>query len=410
MGIGITGLADMLLMCGITYGSEKAVEVTEAIMRDLAIAAYGESIALAKLYGPCPAMATLEQRREFIDSGYMVNMPSEMRAEILEVGIRNSHLMSIAPTGTISLYAGNISSGIEPIFAPSYTRKILNDDGTKRSEEIEDYAVHLFHELVGDGPIPNLVTAQDLDPMSHLVMQAAAQKWIDSSISKTINLPREIPFADFEKVYWDAYDLGCKGCTTYRPNDVTGSILSVEEAPQKAEPVEEVYDPMAPRPENLKGATYKIKAGSEHAMYVSMTYTTDAQGKKHPYEVFMNSKNMEHFAWTVALTRMISAIFRRGGDVSFVVEELKAVFDPRGGSWIKGRYVPSDAAAIGGVIEQFMKDIDYIPQDSALIASDLKGETIPDLKVELCPKCHSSNVKREQGCSACLDCGHSKCG
>jgi ribonucleoside-diphosphate reductase alpha chain len=166
---------------------------------------------------------------------------------------------------------------------------------------------------------------------------------------------------------------------------------------------------MAPRPDNLKGGTYKIKTGSDHAMYVSMTYTTDAQGKKHPFEVFMNSKNMEHFAWTVALTRMISAIFRRGGDVSFVVEELKAVFDPRGGSWIKGRYVPSDAAAIGGVIEQFMKDIDYIPNDSVPIISNVKNEIIIE-KVELCPKCHSSNLKVEQGCSACLDCGHSKCG
>jgi ribonucleoside-diphosphate reductase alpha chain len=123
----------------------------------------------------------------------------------------------------------------------------------------------------------------------------------------------------------------------------------------------------------------------------------------------MNSKNMEHFAWTVALTRMVSAIFRRGGDVSFVVEELKAVFDPRGGSWIKGRYVPSDAAAIGGVIEQFMKDIDYIPSDSVPIISNVKDEIIVE-KVELCQKCHSSNMKNESGCLACLDCGHSKCG
>jgi ribonucleoside-diphosphate reductase alpha chain len=411
MGIGVTGLADMLLMVNMVYGSDEAVELTDKIMKDLAIAAYDESIELAKLYGPCPATDTLEKRIQFNLSGFMENMPDEIKEGIIENGIRNSHLMSIAPTGTISLYAGNISSGIEPIFATDYTRKVLEKDGTRRLEKVRDYAVQLYRETIDfddDNPIPNLVTAQDLSPLAHIKMQSAAQKWIDSSISKTINLPKEISFEDFEAVYWLAYEMGCKGCTTYRPNDVTGSVLSVEEAPVQAEPVEEVYDPMAPRPDNLKGATYKIKTGSDHAMYVSMTYTTDAQGKKHPFEVFMNSKNMEHFAWTVALTRMISAIFRRGGDVSFVVEELKAVFDPRGGSWIKGRYVPSDAAAIGGVIEQFMKDIDYIPQDEALIIP--LAQPVPDLKAQLCPKCHSSNMKIEQGCSACLDCGHSKCG
>jgi len=412
MGIGITGLADTLLMCGITYGSPEAAYLTETIMRDLTIAAYEESIRLAIIYGPCPAMQTMKQRESFIISGFMKNMPDEIKKAILLHGIRNTHLMSIAPTGTISLYAGNISSGIEPIFATDYTRKILNDDGTKRLEKIQDYAVHLYQQTIDfddDNPIPHLVTAQDLDPMSHLVMQAAAQKWIDSSISKTINLPKEISFEDFEKVYWDAYEMGCKGCTTYRPNDVTGSILSIEEEPVQTEPVEDIYDPMTPRPDNLEGATYKIKTGSDHAMYVSMTYTVDSEGKKHPFEVFMNSKNMEHFAWTVALTRMISAIFRRGGDVSFVVEELKAVFDPRGGNWIKGRYVPSDAAAIGGVIEQFMKDIDYLPSDKILIIPATKEKEILNLKVELCSKCHSSNLKIEQGCSICMDCGYSKC-
>lgn len=410
MGLGITGLADMLLMCGITYGSEEAVELLDSIMHDLAVWAYEESIQLAKLYGPCPVTMTLEQRQKFIMSGFMQNMPDEIKDGIILHGIRNSHLMSIAPTGTISLYAGNISSGFEPIFATNYTRKVLNPDGTKRLEKVEDYAVRVYRELIDfddDNPIPNLVTAQDLKPWDHLVMQAAAQKWVDSSISKTINLPEDIPFESFKEVYWLAYENGCKGCTTYRPNAVTGSILSVEEKP-KDEPKPMPVNVLAQRPDDLPGKTYKIKAGSEHAMYVSMTYIEE-NGHKRPFEVFMNSKNMEHFAWTVALTRMISAIFRRGGDVSFVVEELKAVFDPRGGSWIKGKYIPSDAAAIGGVIEQFMKDIDYIPNDKAPILSDVKPEKVSD-KVELCPKCHSSNMKNESGCLACLDCGHSKCG
>ena len=162
----------------------------------------------------------------------------------------------IAPTGTISLYAGNVSSGIEPIFAYGYTRKVLQPDGSKIEERVRDYAValyekHFYETVYNPGDFKSsawsddylrssawsddyrpttFVTAQDLPPDAHLRMQAAAQRWIDSSISKTINLPREISFEDFEAVYLRAYDLGCKGCTTYRPNDVTGSVLTVEEA------------------------------------------------------------------------------------------------------------------------------------------------------------------------------------
>jgi ribonucleoside-diphosphate reductase alpha chain len=416
MGIGITGLADALLMLGQVYGSDYAVKTINFVLQKLTIAAYEESIELAKVFGPCPVTKTLEQRQQFITSGFMINMPEHIKDGIITHGIRNSHLMSIAPTGTISLYAGNISSGIEPIFAPSYTRKILNDDGSHRLETIEDYAVKFYRDEFGNEAfedIPKLVTAQDLSPEAHLKMQAAAQKWVDSSISKTINLPESISFEDFEKVYWMAYDMGCKGCTTYRPNPVTGSILSVEKATVEAP--KEPQETISPREDALKGATYKIKTSSPHAMYVSMTYTIDGNGKKAPYEVFMNSKNMEHFAWTVALTRMISAIFRRGGDVSFVVEELKAVFDPRGGSWVKGSYIPSDAAAIGRVIEEFMKDIDYIPSEGHIVTNP---ETIAALqdsrngvvtKLEVCTNCHSINLKNESGCTACLDCGHSKC-
>jgi ribonucleoside-diphosphate reductase alpha chain len=421
MGLGITGLADMLLMMNCVYGSDESVVMLEEVMKTLTIAAYQESIELAKLFGPCPATETLEQRQKFIMSGFMQRMPDFIKDDIVKYGIRNALLMSIAPTGTISLYAGNISSGIEPIFSDEYTRKVLNPDGSHRFEKVQDYAVKLYRETIDsntNNPIPNYVSAQTLDPLSHLKMQAAAQRWIDSSISKTINLPEDIPFEDFEKVYFMAYDMGCKGCTTYRPNDVTGSILSVEtklvDAPNTppvlidAEHRNTLFGPPPERPETLQGMTYKVKPGSNHAMYIGLNYIEE-NGQKRPYEVFMNSKNLEHFAWTVALTRMISAIFRRGGDVSFVVEELKAVFDPRGGYWMKGRYVPSDAAAIGGVIEQFMKDIGYIPSDASVVITDTKPEKISD-KVDLCPKCHSSNLKNESGCSACLDCGHSKCG
>src|SRR5690606_13822482 len=183
------------------------------------------------------------------------------------------------------------------------------------------------------------------------------------SISKTINLPESISFEAFEAVYALAYDSGCKGCTTYRPNPVTGAVLSTGEAMPRPEGGAEIVQMTQPlsRPETLPGATYKLKwPESEHAIYVTVNDIVQ-DGRRRPFEVFINSKNMEHYAWTVALTRMISAVFRRGGDVSFVVEELKAVFDPRGGAWMGGRYVPSLLAAIGGVIEQHMIDIGFMP-------------------------------------------------
>ena len=242
IGLGVTGLADMLTMLGLTYGHDDAVKFTEDLMRQITEACYWASIELAMEKGSFP----LFDADEYLSSDFMLGMDEELRETIRSVGIRNSHLTSIAPTGTISLYAGNVSSGIEPIFAYGYTRKVLQPDGSKIEERVRDYAVALFEKHFydtvynpgdfkssawSDGYLPaTFVTAQDLPPDAHLRMQAAAQRWIDSSISKTINLPREISFEDFEAVYLRAYDLGCKGCTTYRPNDVTGSVLTVEEA------------------------------------------------------------------------------------------------------------------------------------------------------------------------------------
>lgn len=235
IGLGVTGLADMLTMLGLTYGSDDAVKFTEELMQQIAEDSYWASTELAMEKGCFP----LFDAEEYLSSDFMLRMDENLRETIREVGIRNSHLTSIAPTGTISLYAGNVSSGIEPIFAYGYTRKVLQPDGSKVEERVQDYAVAAWHGQGGGasfGELPDyFVTAQDLPPEAHLRMQAAAQRWIDSSISKTINLPREISFEDFEAVYLRAYDLGCKGCTTYRPNDVTGSVLAVEDV--KPEPI-----------------------------------------------------------------------------------------------------------------------------------------------------------------------------
>ena len=312
IGLGVTGLADALVLTGLRYGSDAAVAATDDWMRAVARAAYLASVELAREKGAFP----LYDRDAYLASGTMQAMDADVRAAVAEHGIRNALLTSIAPTGTISLYAGNVSSGIEPIFATSYTRKVLQKDGSRTEEVVEDYAVALWRQLHGDAPLPeHVVTAQTLAPMDHVKMQAAAQKWVDSSISKTINCPEDISFDAFKDVYLAAWDMGCKGCTTYRPNDVTGSVLSVSEAepaPKTSGDVVYLSDPFD-RPEALEGHTYKLKwPGSEHAIYVTINDTVIA-GHRRPFEIFINSKNMEHYAWTVALTRMISAVFRRGG-------------------------------------------------------------------------------------------------
>ena len=414
IGLGVTGLADALLMLGLRYGSDAAVAQTGAWMKAIARSADLASVDLAREKGPFP----LFDAEGFLASGNMMRMDADVRDAIRAHGIRNSHLTSVAPTGTISLFAGNVSSGIEPVFAYAYTRKVLQPDGSRTEEEVVDYAVALWRAMHGDAPLPDhFVNAQTLAPMDHVRMQAAAQDWVDSSISKTINCPEDMPFDDFKDVYLAAWDMGCKGCTTYRPNEVTGSVLTVSETSGKAAAApqggEVVYlsEPLD-RPAALEGATYKLKwPDSEHALYITINDIVIA-GHRRPFEVFINSKNMEHFAWTVALTRMISAVFRRGGDISFVVEELKAVFDPRGGAWMDGRYIPSILAAIGGVIERHLVAIGFIGGEGMGLKSDPRAEVMrvgERPRGPACPSCGSYAMKMVEGCMTCADCGHSKC-
>ncbi|MRX51432.1 adenosylcobalamin-dependent ribonucleoside-diphosphate reductase [Paracoccus sp. S-4012] len=405
IGLGVTGLADALTMCGLVYGSPEAVAQTENWMRAVARAAYLASAALAAEKGAFP----LHDEAAFLSSGFMAGMDADVREAVARDGIRNALLTSVAPTGTISLYAGNVSSGIEPVFAASYTRKVLQPDGSRTEEEVVDFAVAEWRRQGKEGLPPAYADAQGLPPEAHVAMQAAAQRWVDSSISKTINVPAEISFESFEGVYRAAFEAGCKGCTTYRPNEVTGSVLAV--ASEAPEPVS-LAEPLD-RPAALDGATYKLKwPGSEHAIYITINDVIHG-GRRRPFEVFINSKNMEHYAWTVALTRMISAVFRRGGEVSFVVEELKAVFDPRGGAWMGGRYVPSILAAIGGVIEQHMVAIGFIAGEGLGLKADPEatgrnGMAAPAGRV--CPMCGTPGMRMIEGCMTCPACGHSSCG
>jgi ribonucleoside-diphosphate reductase alpha chain len=444
IGLGVTGLADALILCGARYGSARAVELTGNWMGAIRRAAYLASAELAAEKGPFP----LFEREKFLEGESVRELEPEVREAIGRHGIRTALVTSIAPTGTISLFADNVSSGLEPVFSFKYDRYVLMPDGTRRQEEVTDYAYRLYRKLKGEtAPLPDhFVDAQKLAPADHLTMQAAVQRYIDASISKTINLPAEISFEAFKDVYAQAYELGCKGCTTYRPNEITGAVLEVKkDAPAKAQPELPLAPPAPPaprprdmyeaggvvymtrpldRPEALPGRTYKLRwPESDHALYITVNDVIQ-DGRRRPFEVFINSKNMEHYAWTVGLTRMISAVFRRGGDVSFVVEELKAVFDPRGGCWMEGRYVPSLLAAIGGVIERHMIDVGFMP-DPKRAMEELPAEArlklaapaappatggASDQRLRQCPKCGTAGLIRQEGCDLCTSCGYSRCG
>jgi ribonucleoside-diphosphate reductase alpha chain len=416
IGLGVTGLGDALIMCRRPYGSAEAVALTEQWMKVFRDSAYRASIELAREKGPFP----LFDRDKYLAGEGVAALPKDLRDAIAEHGIRNALVTSIAPTGTISLLADNVSSGIEPVFSYRFTRSVLMPDGSRRDEEVVDYACREFHALKGDdAKLPDYFTdSRTLAPEAHIVMQAAVQKFIDSSISKTVNLPDDIAFEDFKDVYLRAYELGCKGCTTYRPNIVTGAVLSPAESEKESTEADDAVPESQPgivymtqpleRPEELVGKTYKLRwPESEHAFYVTVNDIVQ-DGRRRPFEVFINSANLEHYAWTVALTRMISAVFRRGGDVTFVVRELKSIFDPRGGSWMDGRYVPSLLAAIGNVIEQHMVDIGFIsePERTEVIALE---QAVGESPRRFCPKCNQPGLIHREGCDLCPSCGYSKC-
>ncbi len=391
---------------------------------------------------------------------------------IREKGMRNGCLTTIAPTGTISLLAGNVSSGIEPVFDFVYSRRVREADGGLRTESVEDFAHAMFRSRSREaGELPGeFVRASDIGPTDHLRMQAAVQRYCDSSISKTINVPEDFAYDDFEDVYRQAYELGLKGCTTFRLSPVRGAVLvpdkttiqssgeaapSSAPSPAPASPVSSDHNlPPAPLPTApaggdhagdvvylskplerspvLHGMTYKLKwPGSDHALYVTIN-DTERDGRRRPFEIFINTKSLEHYAWTVALTRMISAVFRRGGDVTFVAEELQAIFDPQGGRWVSGRYVPSLQAAIGEIIEGHMQRIGFLQEgagqrappaiakadglnEGAGIITDRSSPLPPEVtrptgdRHRQCPRCGAIGYVRREGCWTCERCGFSQC-
>ncbi len=440
-GLGITGLGNMLQQLGIRYGSEKAVQTTRLVMEEIRDRAYLASINLAKERGPF----TLFNWDEYMQGKFIQTLPIGIQNGIRLHGIRNGVLLTIAPTGTTSIYYGNVSSGLEPTFAWSYRRKMRQADGSfKEFEQVEDYGYRLYKEVHGLNHIDDeenifkksplfsttekgnikeipdyMVTTHDLTVRDHLVMQAVCQEYVDASISKTINCPKEITFEDFKNVYNAAYDMNLKGCTTYRPSEISekvrGSILSVDTAKDQTQLL-----PIVKRPAELQGRTYKVKwPPSEHAYYITINDYVDDNGNSRPFEVFINTKDASHQEWIMALTRSISAIFRRGGDFIFIIKELQEVHSSIGGAWIGKKYVPSLVALIGSVLEDHLVkyhnnilDLKYYGGEAVAVSSKglISTTNWENIVGEHCPNCQAPALVSKEGCQTCLSCGFSNCG
>jgi ribonucleoside-diphosphate reductase alpha chain len=416
MGIGLTGLADAFIFLGVRYGSPESVQIAEKIMQTITYSAYESSIAIGQEKEVFPLFET----EPYCAGKFIKTLPSELQSDIKKYGLRNSHLTSIAPTGTISLLAGNVSSGLEPVFAFSYTRKIRQSSENDVLEvEVADYAFKKYREFI-DNPnlktneLPEYFVATDqITATEHLDVQAILQKYVDSSISKTINVPGDYPFEKFQDIYMQAYEKGLKGCTTFRPSEhITGVLIKDDSEKDKKDlPVN-----LGKRPTQLEGTTYKIKTPlSEDALYVTINDVVQG-GYRHPYELFINTKNLQHFSWIVAMSRMISAVFRHEHDPSFMVEELKSIYDPNGGYFSNGEYIPSLAADIGRIIETHLIKIGIIPDKGQLEAVALEKPASNGThdrngpgQFMICPQCKALKLISQENCLKCLNCGYSKC-
>ncbi len=408
IGIGITGLANALAQLGIRYGSGDAVRTTSLIMDNLKNSVYQSSATLAREREPFPLY---DAERWGATTPLVQELSQATRDIIAECGIRNGVLLTIAPTGTTSLYAGNVSSGLEPVFLNKMQRNVRQKDDTYKPYVAYDYGYLLYchvHRIIPDraSGLPDyMVTHENLTVMEHLDMQSVCQEHIDASVSKTINCPQDITFEDFRAMYAYAYESGCKGCTTYRFSEVRGSILSAETKTDEAAPAPLLLT----RPEVLSGRTYKVRWPSVNENYY---ITINDVGDK-PFEVFIQSTSSKYTDWTTALSLMISAIMRKGGDISFIPEELQKVRSAEDVGYVGGRFYGSLVAVIGETIGKHLSNGDIQQLDDAAANDNENPKVTIELHastgLETCPQCSRPALTRVEGCDMCTQCTYSKC-
>jgi len=416
IGLGVMGFADMLMLTAVPYDSEDAVATAESVMKFISDDGRKMSEELARQRGAFPNFKGSEYDR-----------PGEKP-------VRNATVTTIAPTGTVSIIAG-CSSGIEPLFALSFVRKVLDGNELVETNWVFEavakkrgfYSEELMRKIArrgscrGAAGVPAdvqkvFVVSHDIAPEWHIRIQAAFQKYTDNAVSKTINFPKSATKEDVRNAYELAWDLACKGITIYRDGSREEQVLNIGSVDQAKRPADQIADQERPRPFVVEGRTYKIDTGrTRHPLYVTVNHERNHSGAMRMTEVFLNTGSDAHDQWGRALGYLLSGIFRRSDDPSWVVDDLRKVRDTETShpSALFRKIVPSLVAAIGEVINSHMETIGIkdptAPVDVYCEELDVK-QASEDL-YELCPECGSRTLTREEGCKKChnLSCGYSQC-
>jgi len=414
IGLGIMGWGSLLLRIGIPYNSEEAVKLADEVMSFILTEARRKAKELAKIKGAFPAFKKSIYDKE--------NAPK----------LRNATLTTLAPTGTISIIAGPTSSGIEPIFAISYYRSVMDNDKLVEVDNVFEevakergfYSKQLMDKIAEAGGIQQLseipadvkkvfVTAHDISPEWHIKMQAVFQKYTDNAVSKTVNFPNEATVEDVRRVYMLAYQMGCKGVTIYRDKSREEQVLNITQKTPKKEMegiVVERIEPR-PRPEVTTGTTTKVATGCGN-LYI--TINVDEQGK--PFELFTQMGKAGGCAASQleAVGRLVSLSLRSGLDVKSIIEQLHGIRCPSP-SWEKGVRIFSCADAIARVVEKRLGNIASVSTKLKVTVGAMNEESHSTSElteeasiVGVCPDCGGA-LRHEEGCIKCQSCGYSKC-
>ncbi|CAG9181897.1 adenosylcobalamin-dependent ribonucleoside-diphosphate reductase [Cupriavidus respiraculi] len=468
IGLGFLGLGSALVMLGIRYDSEAGRELAARIAQTMRDTAYLASTGLAREKGAFP----LYDADAYLRGGFVARLPEAVRAAIRRDGIRNSHLLSIAPTGTITLaFADNASNGIEPAFSWTYSRRKRMADDSYKVFEVADHAWRLYRHLGGDvAQLPDsFVTALQMSALDHMKMLEAVQPYVDTSISKTVNVPEDYPYEAFRNLYFEAWKAGLKGLATYRPNSVLGAVLSVPApAGSSAGPGAPADDPLRrpfeSRPlGDLEGVTSKVEYltyEGHKTVYLTVNFMRvsgfhDGQPVtiERPVEFFMPAgQRSEGQQWITSTMRLLSMVARSGGSIA------KAVADMRSVVWDKGtvrygvltrqdgsevpRFHDSEVAAIGYALQRILIKRGFldpegaqvpVPTLAARLALRDDGGTVDDLAAAApglatgssaraiaspgvgsgkpCPDCGAHALHKVDGCAKCANCGYvGECG
>lgn len=428
VGLGILGLADMLMLRGIKYDTDKALEAVEEVMEVLSTTAYKTSIELAKEKGSFPSF----QWDGYKQSKYIQNLPDEVQNEVKTHGIRNATILTVAPTGSGAIVA-QVSSGVEPIFNVSYKRRVKKNDGF--GEDFDEFkVVHptILKKFGGDQNLPvSVITAHDIDPYFRVKMQGVIQRYIDASISSTVNLPEDASVETVANIYTAAYKAGLKGITVYREGSRDGILISEkpeETAPASdTTPLTDMEAALAPpalrprlRPKDTFGVTHRIRTG-EGTLYITINHDEDGL-----CEIFttIGKAGGNAAAQAEAISRLISLSLRSGMDVAEIIKQLKGISGPNP-VWENGQLILSTPDAIGKALEQHMAEFDLESTSKQTRNGVEKEEANTESRgahfnmvepsnsatsktMSICPEC-GSTISHEGGCLLCHNCGYSKC-